>query len=155
MKKIKFLVLNLLILSVLTNCGFKRINNLENQNYSIKNINIDGEKKIGYFIRNELLLSSDSKSKNLINIELLVNKKIEKLEKDISNKVTKYRMTLKVSAKIKNLRKNKTLERTFVQNESYDVKSSHSITLKNEKRAANNLAERISEEFIRYLRVNF
>ena len=155
MKKIKFLVLNLLILSVLTNCGFKRINNLESQNYSIKNINIDGEKKIGYFIRNELLLSSDSKSKNLINIELLVNKKIEKLEKDISNKVTKYRMTLKVSAKIKNLRKNKTLERTFVQNESYDVKSSHSITLKNEKRAANNLAERISEEFIRYLRVNF
>ena len=64
MKKIKFLVLNLLILSVLTNCGFKRINNLESQNYSIKNINIDGEKKIGYFIRNELLLSSDSKSKN-------------------------------------------------------------------------------------------
>ena len=155
MKKIKFLVLNLLILSVLTNCGLKRINNLESQNYSIKNINIDGEKKIGYFIRNELLLSSDSKSKNLINIELLVNKKIEKLEKDISNKVTKYRMSLKVSAKIKNLRKNKTLERTFVQNESYDVKSSHSITLKNEKRAANNLAERISEEFIRYLRVNF
>mgnify|MGYP001224580955 FL=1 len=155
MKKIKFLLLNLLILIILSNCGFKRFNNAESQNYSIQNINIEGEKKIGYFFKNQVLLSSVSKSKNPINIDLLIDKKKEQLEKDISNKITKYRLTLKVSAEIKNLRKGKTLERTFVQSESYHVRNSHSITLKNEKKAANNLAEKISEDLIRYLRVNF
>ena len=62
---IKF-VLTLSILFFLNGCGFSKISTLTAANFSIKSFEIEGEKKIGNLIKNELVLYTEKNSENLL-----------------------------------------------------------------------------------------
>ena len=74
MKKIN-IIKTFFIFVLLTNCGFERMNITNKNNFNIKEVKLNGNKKIGYNIRNTMMVYSNPGSENRININLKVDKK--------------------------------------------------------------------------------
>ena len=69
---------------LLTSCGFKKLEKL-NGNYNAQEVSIKGDRRVGYILKNEIMLNSSSKSKNLIIISISTDKKKLTKEKNIKN----------------------------------------------------------------------
>ena len=68
LKIIKIFFLSLLLVS----CGFKRVDQIKSQIY-LQNINITGDSRLAYTIKNNIILAStqDAKKKYEVNIDLI------------------------------------------------------------------------------------
>jgi len=132
-------------------CGFKSMNQLKQKNYFVQQIALNGDKRIGYLIKNEILLSSSSNAESTIDISLAINKKKEIKEKNISGKITSYKLTLNVDLSVINVMNSKKIENKFIKSNNYSVANNHSDTLANEKKTLENLAEVVTEDIINFL----
>ena len=151
---IKFLSI-LSILFFLSGCGFSKVSTLTAANFSIRSIEIEGEKKIGSLIKNELVLYTEKNSENLLDLKLVISKNKSIKEKDIKNKVTKYELNISASMTTRNIKSNDEKTSNFSTSSYYEVDKKYSKTLKNEKDLIKNLAERISKEIFRELSLNY
>jgi len=135
-----FLIMLFLIIS---NCGYKVVNNLERNNFNIKEINTSGDKRISFKIKNSLMIDSlESRTNNLI-LEL-DTKKIKKIkEKNIKNEIKKYEILLISNIKLNFLEKNQKHEFNITSKGDYVVADKYSTTIKNEKRLIEDLTNDI------------
>ena len=154
MNKQKIIFFSLSLLVMLTSCGYQVINKSTQNSYSVNKIKITGDKRIGYVIKNEILLNSSENASNEINIELNVNKKKETKEKNISNKITKFNILLNVTLSFKN-NENSEITKTFNKSLDYDVVSNHSDTLSNEKNSVRILTDQIANDIVKFLNFYF
>ena len=143
----------LIILMSLSACGFKSMNKLKQKSYFVQQIELDGDKRIGYTIKNEILLNSSDGAKETIDIGLVIKKKKEVKEKNISNKITSYMVTLNVDLSVINVITSKKVESTFTKSSSYNVAKNHSDTISNEKSTIENLTSTITEDIINFLKI--
>ena len=95
----KFLIsLTLISIFALQSCGFKRVDQNLLNNFEIAEINMFGEGRVNYKLKNKLLFTSESNNENLIliNIETKKNKTIK--EKNIKNELlnTTYQLLQKL-----------------------------------------------------------
>jgi hypothetical protein len=72
--KIEIIFIFVLCLT-LNSCGFKKINQRDNNIIYIQNINITGDNRISYKLKNNILLISNSEAKNKYDIEIVLKKK--------------------------------------------------------------------------------
>ncbi len=135
----------------LSACGFKSMNQLKKKSYFVQQIELNGDKRIGYLIKNEILLSSSPNAEKTIDVNLIVNKKKEIKEKNISGKITSYIITLNVDLSIVNVISKKKIKKRFTKSNSYSVANNHSDTISNEKNTLGSLAETITEDIINFL----
>jgi len=135
-----FLIMLFLIIS---NCGYKVVNNLERNNFNIKEINTSGDKRISFKIKNSLMIDSlENRTNNLI-LEL-DTKKIKKIkEKNIKNEIKKYEILLISNMKLNFLEKNQKHEFNITSKGDYVVADKYSTTIKNEKRLIEDLTNDI------------
>ena len=154
MKK-KIFICSLACLIAISSCGFKPINQLNQKKHSINEVEIEGEKRIGYLIKNEILLNSSSDAKDKFNIKLNINKKKEIKDKNIAGKISSYRIILNITLSLEDMRSSKKTSNNFSKSTIYDVAKNHSDTLSNEKNATKNLTEIISEDINNFLRIYF
>ena len=122
---------------LLSSCGFKKINQIDNQIY-LQNVNVQGESRIAYLIKNDILLISNKNAKNKydVNLTILKNKSVK--IKDKTGKVTRYNIRLSGDLLLTN---NDSLEKTkksFYHNSDFDVDANHTSTISNEKNAFSN-----------------
>ena len=73
-------------------CGFKLAN--QNYNYSLIEIDVNSNSRIGYYIKNELIANTKKNLENQISINLNLNQKKSVKEKNINNKITKYEIEI-------------------------------------------------------------
>ena len=145
MKKKFFIVLLTLCLS---SCGFKIVKNSNLNQYFISEINVSGDEKINYIIKNNLLSTSKSKDK----LPLILNIKSNKLksikEKNIKNEITKYQIKISVIVEFtaKNILDKKII--AFSELGEYNVSDQYSQTISNEKKLIQNLSDKIAEEIM-------
>lgn len=152
MRKIQPKILILLIL--LTSCGFKVIDNSKQSDFYINEINTVGDRRVNFILKNELIRNSKKDSLNQINLEI-TSKKIKKIkEKNIKNQVTKYEINLNVELKVKITSKDKMFKISSSSNGNYSVADNYSSTLSNEKKLIENLVENISEDIIKKISSN-
>ena len=78
------------LIFLLTTCGFKKITQEDTKGIYIQNINVSGERRSAYTIKNNILLISDDKSENKYDIEIKINKKKNNKIKDKTGKTTRY-----------------------------------------------------------------
>ena len=71
MMRYKFILL-ILCFSLITSCGFKPVN--INNDYKFIEINLTGDKRINYILRNKLNVNSNKDSANLVKINITTNK---------------------------------------------------------------------------------
>lgn len=137
-------------LFLLSSCGFKVVTNTNNYNFD--DIIISGDKRVNYTLKNKLISSSNTKSANVIKLNIFTDKEKIIKEKNISNKVTKYE--IKINAKIDySFIKNGTEDNlTIVKSGFYDVGTRYSETLNNEKKLTNLLIDSLTKEIIKKLK---
>ena len=152
MKYLKLLPIFFLIL-LLNSCGYKKINSENFNNFKINNLEITGENKLIYKIKNNIEIYSDQNSKFIYDIKInLISTKKSKI-KDTAGKTTRYSSELQADTLITNIETKINYRKTFSSINDYDVGSAYSGTLNNEKNTMENNINYISNEIIKYLKL--
>ena len=141
-----------IIFLLLVSCGFKVVNQSDLANFSISNINMNGEKRINYYLKNTLSFSAkNNKNVNPISLNIVSQKNKNIKEKNIKNEITKYELVITIETKyfILDTNKKNTFYNTVKGN--YNVATTYADTLKNEKNLINLLTEKVSSEITRKL----
>ena len=150
MKKLKFLISIILIISV-SSCGYSRLNNQSNE-LKLNMIEINGDKRLAYILKNNLTLLSKVESKNTYDISInLSNSKASKI-KDVTGKTTRFNLVLNGDLKLIDSKK-VVYNRIFTVNNDYDVSKNHSDTIRNEKNSTQNNVDALSEEITKYIQL--
>ena len=152
MKYIKLLPIFFLIL-LLNSCGYKKLNSENFNNFKINKLKINGENKITNKIKNNIEIYSYQESRFVYDIKInLISKKETKI-KNIAGKTTRYSNELQADTLITDTETKIDYKKTFSSINDYDIGSTHSDTLNNEKNAIENNVNYISNEIIKYLKL--
>lgn len=142
------LVKLLIITFLLTNCGFKIKNN--NINFNLSEIVTEGEKRVNFYIKNYLSNNSNNKSINQKKIIIKTSKTKSIAEKNIKNEITKYRININAEITLINLTDNNSTSFFITKDGIYNVNSSYSVSINNEKKLIKlltiSLTEKISDK---------
>ena len=150
MKKIKILLYIIIIIG-LSSCGYSRLNDQSNE-FKFNSIEINGDKRLSYILKNNLNLLSRPESKKsydlLINLTSFKTSKI----KDTTGKTTRFNVVLNGDLKLTD--NNKVVKnRSFTVSNDYDVSNNHSDTIRNEKNSIQNNIDSLSEEITKYIQL--
>lgn len=154
-KNITLFFLMVMIIFIHTSCGYKKINQRENNDYQIIKMEIAGDMRISEVIKNEISLNSSFDGKEKIQLAINIKKEKNILNKNIKGKITKYGLTLNASLLLENIESKKIVQRDFIRKMSYDVSKIYSDTLRIEKKYTRTLAENISEDIVNFINLNF
>ena len=152
MKYLKLLSIFFLII-LLNSCGYKKLNSEYLNDFKINKLEINGERKLAYKLKNNIEIYSSQNSKIIYDIKInLISTKETKI-KNTTGKTTRYSTRLQANTLITNVETKIDYKKTFSSINDYDVGSIHSDTLKNEKNAIENNINYISNEIIKYLKL--
>ena len=150
MKKIKILLYIIIIIG-LSSCGYSRLNDQSNE-FKFNSIEINGDKRLSYILKNNLNLLSKPESKK--SYDLLINLTSSKTSKikDTTGKTTRFNVILNGDLKLTD--NNKVFKnRSFTVSNDYDVSNNHSDTIRNEKNSIQNNIDSLSEEITKYIQL--
>ena len=150
MKKIK-ISLYIIIIIGLSSCGYSRLNDQSNE-FKFNTIEINGDKRLSYILKNNLNLLSKPESKK--SYDLLINLTSSKTSKikDTTGKTTRFNVILNGDLKLTD--NNKVVKnRSFTVNNDYDVSNNHSDTIRNEKNSTQRNIDALSEEITKYIQL--
>ena len=150
MKKLKFLLSIILFIGV-SACGYSRLSDKSND-LKFNTIEINGDKRLAYTLKNNLNLLSKVESKNTYNLSInLINSKTSRI-KDATGKTTRFNLVLNGDLKLTD--NNKVVyNRMFTVSNDYDVSKNHSDTIRNEKNSMQNNVDALSEEITKYIQL--
>jgi len=157
MKKIK--VLSLIYYSIImlfiNSCAYQKMNSIDQKKFYVQEFEVFGDTRETFIIQKKIQRFSNSESKNRIKVFISLKKNKTIKEKNIQNKVTKYRLTLSANVKIIELDSNKEIKRTFSARRIYNVEDNYSATINNSKDANNSLIDIIVDEILDQLRIYY
>ena len=136
------------IMFLITSCGFKVVNQSELINFKIAEVSISGDNRISYIIKNKLLPYSTNNTKKSINLEINIKKNKIIKEKNIKNEITKFEILIIAVVEYNEI---ETAKFEISENGDYTVTSQYSETLNNERKLVKILSENIAENIIEEL----
>tara|TARA_B100001248_G_C27368832_1_gene450546 strand:+ start:575 stop:1042 length:468 start_codon:yes stop_codon:yes gene_type:complete len=145
----KKLIFGVIVVLLLSSCGFKIVNNKELYNYSIIDVKSSGDSKIGYLLKNNLQVKNEIQNKKIkLDIKIIKNKSIK--EKNIKNQITKYEISLNLKVEYNLDFSNESGTFSISKTGSYDVEEKYSQTKNNE----NNLIAELSNNLVEEIKIN-
>ena len=138
------------LIVLLTNCGFKVVNNNELRNFNIVEIETSGESRVNFSLKNNLINKKINNNRK-IKLDLETDKIKEIKENNIKNEITKYSITISTKVNFKLIGENKLGEFTVSKKGNYNVQEQYSQTLNNEKNLIDSLTDEIVEEIFNNL----
>ena len=136
---------------LLVSCGFKKIQQISDSIIYIQKINIVGDKRIGYLLKNNILLISNKNGQNYeIEIEIEKNKKGK--IKNSSGKFTRYTINIKTKVILKSINNLGNFNKLFTESGDYDVALSHSDTINNENITTKNIIDQLSDDILYFIK---
>ena len=144
---------SIILFIVISGCGFKIVDLSKINNFSVIEINTNGDKKINYIMKNNILYASKNNKAKQITIN--INTKKDKIikEKNIKNEITKYEITIIANVTFSEITKNNSYSFTVIKNSSYDVASQNSVTRNNEKKLVSVLSDNLADEILKEIRL--
>ena len=150
MKKIN-LIKFLIILFFISGCGYNPIFSNKDNNFSIYELSLSGNNKLNKIISGKLNNYKGSNNPKMFSIQLETNLIKEVASKDTKGNPTTYRINLKTDVIVKDGEGN-IKNKLFYKSIDYNNKDNKSSLKKFENEISKNLAEKISDEIIIYLR---
>ena len=150
MKLRKLFIITLLI--ILNSCGFKVVNQNYFKDYRLIEINVTGDSRISYLIKNHLKFG-DNNSKKSIKLDIKTTNIKQISERNIQNEITKYNISITAKVNFYFLEDGISGEFQISKERNYDVSDSYSTTLTREKSVIENLVKDISDQIIKNLQV--
>ena len=138
------------LIALLTNCGFKVVNNNELRNFNIVEIETSGESRVNFSLKNNLINKKINNNRK-IKLDLETDKIKEIKENNIKNEITKYSITITTKVNFELISENKLGEFTVSKKGNYNVQEQYSQTLNNEKKLIDSLTDEIVEEIFNNL----
>ena len=92
-KKFSFLK-SIILIFLISNCGFKVVDQSKLINFKVDSISISGDNRVSYIIKNKLLPYSKNNEKKIINLDIEVKKTKDIKEKNIKNEITKFQISI-------------------------------------------------------------
>ena len=151
---VKFILLAVTSLIILNSCSYQKMNPSVQQ-FAIDEIQVNGNKRTSFLIERKIKRFSQKGSSNKLAIIINLSKKKDIHEKNIQNKVTKYKLTLRAETNIKNLKNLDVIKRSYSSNTIYNVESKYTDTLNNEKEANSRLIDLIVSQLLDELKINY
>ena len=145
-------IIIIVLFTTLFGCGFELVNQNYFKEYKFVDVNITGEKKIVYLLRNNLREGNQNASKN-IKININTNKTKQIREKNIQNEITKYEISIKAEVYFKVLENSKSGKFSILVSGDYNVSEKYNDTLNNEKKVLRNLVNDLSNQIIKNLQI--
>ena len=140
-----------MIIIGLSSCGYSRLNDQSNE-FKFNSIEINGDKRLSFILKNNLNLLSKPESKK--SYDLLINLTSSKTSKikDTTGKTTRFNVILNGDLKLTD--NNKVVKnRSFTASNDYDVSNNHSDTIGNEKNSTQRNIDALSEEIAKYIQL--
>ena len=144
---IKSLKFSIFLLLFFTGCGFEIVNR-SSVNFDIIDIKTEGDKRINYKIKNNLLANADQNNLEKIMLELKTNKTKIVKERNIKNEITKYQVKITTEVKYNKISNNKFINFSLSKSGDFDVASQYSQTLTNEKKLVSSLVGELIDEIL-------
>ena len=138
---------------LLNSCGYKKLNSENINDFKLEKLEISGEKKLAYKLKNNIEIYSSQSSKFIYDIKINLTSTKETKIKNTAGKTTRYSKKFQADALITEANTQNVYRKTFSSTNNYDVGSTHSDTLKNEKNATENNLNYISNEIVKYLKL--
>lgn len=138
---------------LLNSCGFKVLNKDDSNSFEINNIEVNGDKRLASTLENNIIIYSKNNSPNQYNLEINIKSFKTSKIKNATGKTTRYSSTLKANVKIYNLNNKQNIDKDFYNTQDFDVGTTHSETLNNEKIAINNSINIISEDITKFIKL--
>ena len=153
-KMLKYILIFIIVLTSLNSCGYQKIS-ISEQKFKIEEIEVNGDKRTSFLIKRKMERFSreDGLNKLAISINLGTNKSIH--EKNIKNKVTKYKLSLTAETNIKDLKTSEVIKRSYSSEIIYNVGTRYTETVKNEKEAKSELIDLIINQLLDELKINY
>jgi len=131
-----------------TACGFNVVNQKDLLNFKITEINVTGDNRVNFLLKNKLNNYKNDNKNKLVKIDLhtKVSKQIK--EKNIKNEITKYEINIIADVKFTTSHKLKTMIFTISEQGNYIVAEKPSSTFNNEKNLIKILVDNISTQVI-------
>ena len=148
MKKLIAILLTL----VLTGCGFKVVQNSSFNNFSISDINTEGDKRINFSLKNKLSLASTESVNKLIQISLKTKKDKQVKERNIKNEITKYQIKITVNVTCTEISNGSEFGFFKSKTGDYSVSNQYSRTLSNEKKLVELLTDNVADQILNELK---
>ena len=126
-------------------CGYQPILNEGNQKFSISQFNLEGNKRLGGLLKNNLIVVKNNKNSLVLNVKS--EKKKVVANKNETGKILSYALTLNFEI---NASKNENIiySKVFTKTQNYSAADLHSSTLNNEKKLVETLIESIANELL-------
>ena len=139
-----------LILIFLTSCGYQSLyKNLEHK-FTIKNISLEGERKINQIINNQLKQYQGSKNKKNYDIKIKSYSEKKISQKDTAGNAKLYQLTIKVELEVTNS-DNQTFKEIFIEKDNYEKVSSEFNLNLYEENITENLSNKISFDIAKFI----
>ena len=153
MKKNICIVIIVLLSVAVSSCGFKKINDQAVNLIYISKFKLEGEKRVGYIIKNQILLISNKLGKNKIEIALRAQKIKNTKEKDKTGKISKETVTVTAIIDIKT--DERIITRSFSRSGDYEIANNHSDTITRERKIISNITDQVAENIVKFLKLTF
>ncbi len=149
----KIIIKFLIILVLLSGCGYKPIFSSKNTNFAIAEIVTSGDNKLNKILNNRLNIYKNSKAKKkyYLNINTNVEKKIS--SKDSKGNPKTFQLKVITKANIRD-EKDNNKEKIFIKTVNYNNNDNKLDLKKYERQSSESLVEKISEEMVIYLQTN-
>lgn len=147
MKKI---FVNLILILMLSNCGYAPIYSNKNFNFDLNKITKKENSKLNSNIAKNLRVFSNADNPNKIYLKLDSKKVINIIAKDKKGNPSRYDMSITMIVDVE-YRENKTMQKTFTENFNYNTSANKFELSQYEKEIEELLINKIIEELIRHL----
>ena len=142
--KILFLVLTSYFL---LSCGYQPILNKENQKFTINQFTLEGNKRLGGLLKNNLITAK--KEENKLTLTIKSNKKTSIADKSQTGKILTYAVTINFDITAVSNPDNKIIfSRVYSKKQNYAASDVYLDTLNTEKEVVKNMIETVANEIL-------
>jgi len=147
MKTYKFNKIFFLLLTscFLLSCGYEPILNKENQKFTITKFILEGNKRLGGLLKNNLITTK--KEENSLTLTIKSNKKTNIVDKSQTGKILKYGVTVNFDiTSVSNIDNKIIFSKVYSRQQSYRASDVYLDTLNSEKEVVKNMIESVANE---------
>ena len=144
MTKIK-LFLCLMFFFITISCGYQPILNKENQKFTISEFILEGNKRLGGLLKNNLITSKKEENKLVLTIKS--SKKTSIANKSQTGKILTYAVTINFDITATNNADNKIMfSRVYTQKQNYGASDVYLDTINSEKEVVKTIIESVANK---------
>jgi hypothetical protein len=137
----------ILFLSFLSSCGYQSLLNENSKKFGIKSFNIEGNKRLGQILKNNLISLKDKSNNLILDINARKNRSIA--NKDLTGKIIEYNLQISFDlTATESVSRKKILSKTFTLDSNYKSSDLYLDTLNHEKKLIDELTETIATQIL-------